>query len=84
MRGHASEAPELVRIGQRRGVSPEQVSLRWMLQRGVVAIPKSVHEDRIRANADVFGFELSAEEMAAIVALDRGQRLGAHPDRFLL
>jgi 2,5-diketo-D-gluconate reductase B len=75
-RGKVAEEPVLVEIGQEHDVSPAQVTLRWMLQRpGVVAIPKSGTPERIRANAEVFGFELADDEMARIDALERGQRL---------
>ena len=57
------------------------MSIRWILQHGVTTIPKSVHDERIRENADVFDFELSEAEMAAIDALDRSERIGPHPDR---
>lgn len=82
MRGHAHEEPALVSIGGRHGKSPEQVSLRWILQHGVCALPKSVHAGRIAANADIFDFALSDEEMAEIDAADRGQRLGKSPDDY--
>ena len=48
-----------------------QVVLRWLIQRGVVCIPKSVHAERIAENFDVFGFALDAEDMAVIASLDR-------------
>jgi diketogulonate reductase-like aldo/keto reductase len=80
MKGRAEEVPELVVIGAHHGRTPEQVALRWHLQHGVAVIPKSVHRERIAMNADVFGFELSAAEMARIDALDEGMRLGSHPD----
>ena len=48
-----------------------QVVLRWLIQRDVVCIPKSVHKERIAENFDVFGFELSDDDMAAIATLDR-------------
>ncbi|MBZ4676458.1 MAG: aldo/keto reductase [Anaerophaga sp.] len=57
-----------------------QLVLRWDLQKGVVTIPKSVHEDRIASNADIFDFEISDDDMALIDSLDRDERLGAHPD----
>ena len=85
MRGRASEVPELVRIAEAHGATPSQVALRWILQHGGVVIPKSVKASRIAENADIFGFELSASEMAAIDALDAGEdgRLGKHPDVFI-
>lgn len=60
----------LVAIGKVHGKSVAQVVLRWLLQRGVVAIPKSVRKDRIVQNFDVFDFELRPEDMDAIATLD--------------
>ncbi len=65
--------PVLVEIGKHHGKSAAQVMLRWALQRGIVAIPKSVHRERMVENIDVFNFDLSNEEMAQIAALDRNQ-----------
>jgi diketogulonate reductase-like aldo/keto reductase len=62
--------------------TPAQIVLRWHLQLGNVVIPKSVTPERIRANLDVFGFELDPDDMAAIEALDRGERTGPDPDTF--
>ncbi|NLT26863.1 MAG: aldo/keto reductase [Microbacteriaceae bacterium] len=66
------------------GRTPAQVVLRWHLQRGVIVFPKTVRPERMRENADVFDFELSADEMRAIDALDRGEagRQAPHPDDF--
>ena len=50
------------------------------MQLGNIAIPKASSEARIRENLDVFGFDLSERDLAAIKALDRGQRTGSHPD----
>lgn len=63
----------LLSVAARHGKSVAQVILRWLTQRGVVAIPKSVHPARIAENFDVFDFELSAEDMRAIAALDNRQ-----------
>ena len=62
------------------GVSPAQAILRWHLQSGTIAIPKASTPEHMAANFDVFGFELTTEEMAAIDALDTDQRLGGDPD----
>jgi 2,5-diketo-D-gluconate reductase A len=69
-------------IAQRHDVTPAQAIIRWHLQLGNVVIPKSVTPSRIAENFDVFGFELSDEEVAAITALDRSERTGPDPDRF--
>lgn len=61
---------------------PAQVILRWHFQNGVAAIPKSVNPDRIASNFDIFDFELTPENMAAIDALDTGLRSGPDPDLF--
>ena len=61
-------------IAGAHGVSAAQVILRWDLQRGVVAIPGSSNPDHIRENLDLFGFELTPEEMDRIAALDRGEK----------
>ncbi|MFU8841805.1 MAG: aldo/keto reductase [Nitriliruptoraceae bacterium] len=75
-RGKVAEDEVLRAIAEEHGVGPAQVTLRWMLQRpGVVAIPKSGTPERIRSNFDVFGFELSDEQMARIDGLECGGRL---------
>jgi diketogulonate reductase-like aldo/keto reductase len=82
MKGQVVQVPELVELGQKYGKNPVQITLRWMIQRGVVTIPKSVHQERIQSNADIFDFQLEAEEMAMIDRLDRNERLGEDPDNF--
>lgn len=67
--------PELEAIGKRHGKSVAQVALRWLLQRGVIIIPKSVHVERMQQNLDIFDFTLSDEEMAEIARLDTGKSL---------
>lgn len=62
------------------GVSPAQVVIRWHLQQGIIVFPKSNSRARMSENFDVFGFELTDAEVAAIDALDRGQRVGSDPD----
>ena len=63
----------LLAIGKKYDKSIAQVVLRWLTQRGVVAIPKSVHKERIVENFNIFDFELSSADMAAILALDQKQ-----------
>ena len=59
-----------------------QIVLRWHMQRGIVAIPKSATPSRIAANIDVFGFSLDAEDMTAIAGLETGRRIAPDPDTF--
>lgn len=80
MKGRVGEVSELVTIAEAHGKSAAQVAIRWILQHGMVTIPKSVHRERIAENAEVFDFELTAEEMATIDSLDRGYRFGPEPD----
>lgn len=69
-------------IARNHNVTPSQVMLRWHIDRGVVAIPKTSHIERMNENIDVFNFELTEDEMTQISSLDQGKRLGAHPDNF--
>lgn len=62
-------------IGAKYGKSVAQTALRFLIQSGVVVIPKSVHHDRIEQNFNVFDFELSAEDMQTIAKLDTGKSL---------
>jgi len=82
--GHNREPlsdPIITSIACERGKSTAQIILRWHIQRADIAIPKSIRPERMRENIDIFDFELSSEEMAAIDALDRGDvgRVGPHP-----
>jgi diketogulonate reductase-like aldo/keto reductase len=72
--------PTLRELAAAHGKSPAQVMLRWHLQQGRSAIPKSVNPARIAENFDVLGFELTADELDAIDALDTGTRGGPDPD----
>jgi diketogulonate reductase-like aldo/keto reductase len=76
----AFEEPTLLQIARQHGKSAAQVMLRWHLQEGRSAIPKSVKPARIAENFDVFDFELSGDEIAAIDALETGVRGGPEPD----
>lgn len=79
-RGRILEDPVLLRLAERHGVSTAQIVIRWHLQSGLVVIPKSVTPSRIAENFDVFGFELTADDIAEIEGLDSGERVGSHPD----
>ncbi|MET7507792.1 aldo/keto reductase [Streptomyces albidoflavus] len=76
------EVPAIVAIAQKHNVTPAQVVLRWHVQLGNVAIPKSVTPSRIVENIDIFSFELDEEDMAAIRALNEDRRLGPDPAEF--
>lgn len=67
--------PVLVNIGKKYGKSSAQVALRYLIQRGVIVIPKSTHIERMRQNMEVFDFALAENDMAAIAALDGGKSL---------
>jgi diketogulonate reductase-like aldo/keto reductase len=68
-------------IAAARGKSPAQVMLRWHIQQGRQVIPKSVTPSRIAENFAVFDFELTADQLAAIDALDTGVRGGPEPEQ---
>lgn len=74
--------PAVADAAERHGVTPGQVILRWHVQLGSIPIPKSATPERQRQNLDVFGFELSEDEVAAITALGRpdGRLFGGDPD----
>ncbi|GHI44475.1 MULTISPECIES: aldo/keto reductase [Streptomyces] len=76
------EVPAIVAIARKHNVTPAQVVLRWHVQLGNVAIPKSVTPSRIVENIDIFSFELDEEDMAAIRALNEDRRLGPDPAEF--
>ncbi|MFG2141175.1 aldo/keto reductase [Streptomyces sp. NPDC048650] len=69
-------------LAEKHGRTPAQVVLRWHLQLGNVAIPKSATPSRIRENIDVFGFELDDADLNAVAGLDTGNRLGPDPATF--
>jgi diketogulonate reductase-like aldo/keto reductase len=77
--GSTLEDPVIGRIAAAHGKSPAQVMLRWHLQQGRSAIPKSTTPHRITENLDVLDFELGPDELAAIDALDTGHRGGPEP-----
>ncbi len=82
MQGKIFEIDEFKELANKYGKSIAQIVLRWDLQKGVVTIPKSIKKERIAANADLFDFELSAEDVALLDAMHKGQRFGPDPDNF--
>lgn len=82
MQGKLLDNPVLQEIADKYGKSTAHVILRWDLQNGVVTIPKSVKEHRIIGNAEVFDFELTAEDMEKIDSLNKEERIGPDPDNF--
>jgi diketogulonate reductase-like aldo/keto reductase len=80
IKGKAVRLPQVIELAEKYQKTPAQIVLRWDLQHAVVTIPKSVHKDRIIANARLFDFELSKDDMAALDTLDIGQRVGFDPD----
>ncbi|WP_368504895.1 aldo/keto reductase [Alkalihalophilus sp. As8PL] len=80
--GELLEDETIKQIAESYRKSPAQIILRWDLQNKVVTIPKSIKEYRIVANADIFDFELSAEDMDRINALNKNERCGPDPDNF--
>jgi len=81
--GRVMKDPVIGGIATTHGRTPAQVTLRWHIQNGLVAVPKSITPSRILENFDVFGFELTQDEMAKIAALDNDRgRIGPDPDLF--
>ena len=82
MRGRLAEEPVLVELAEQLGRTEAQIALRWMLQKDVVVIPKSVTPSRIESNAQVFDFELDAEAMARMDGIAKVERIGPDPANF--
>ena len=82
MRGEVNDIALMKELSEKYKKSPVQITLRWDLEKGIVTIPKSVHKERIIANADIFDFKLTSDDIARIDALSKDQRFGAHPDTF--
>ncbi len=78
----ALDAPVIRALAEKHDRTPAQVVLRWHMQRGVVAIPKSVTPSRIAENIAVFDFALDDEDMERMRTLDTGTRIGPDPERF--
>jgi 2,5-diketo-D-gluconate reductase A len=80
--GKVLDDPTILRVAERHGKTPSQVTLRWHVQRGDIVFPKSVTRSRVEENFAIFDFELSVEDMREITALNRDERTGPDPDTF--
>lgn len=80
--GKLLDNPVLTEIAAKYNKSTAQIILRWDLQIDIVTIPKSIKEHRIIENADIFDFELTAEDLEKINGLNKNERVGADPDNF--
>lgn len=74
--------PAIGELAEKYHRTPAQIIIRWDIQRSVIVLPKSIHKERIVSNFDVFNFEISPEDMEAISALNKNQRVGSDPDHF--
>jgi 2,5-diketo-D-gluconate reductase A len=82
-RGAVLDDPVIAALAKKHGKTAAQIVLRWHIENSVIAIPKSVNPSRIAENIDVFGFELSDDDMAEIAKMDSGNgRIGPDPDAF--
>ena len=80
-RGALLDDSVLANVAAKHGRSVAQIALRWQIQEGIVVFPKASSAERIRQNADLFGFSLDQEDLDRIAGLDRDFRSGSHPDQ---
>lgn len=80
--GNCLDNEKIKNIADKYNKSSAQVILRWLLQKGIIILPKSVHESRIIENKEIYDFELTNEEMEIMKSLNTGIRTGADPDTF--
>lgn len=80
MQGKVFENEVMQAIAKKHQRSVSQVTLRWHVQQHIIAIPKTIHQDRMKANLDIFNFTLDEDDMEAIARLNNGRRLGPDPD----
>ena len=81
-RAGKNDDPTLLAIAEQTGKTVSQVIIRWHIQLGNLVIPKTTHRDRLEENINVFDFELTGDQMAAIALLESGSRMGPNPDEF--
>lgn len=82
MQGHVFDIPFLQQLSIKYQRTIAQIVLKWNIELGIVTIPKSINYDRIKSNFQLFDFELDAEDVRKITALDKNKRVGADPDNF--
>jgi diketogulonate reductase-like aldo/keto reductase len=82
MQGHFLEEEKILALAKKYDRTPAQIVLRWDIQNQVVTIPKSVREERIKENAQIFDFSLQEEDMQKLNQLNKGHRFGPDPDNF--
>lgn len=83
-RGRLLDDQTLKGIAEKYGKTTAQVIIRWHLQHDLIVIPKSVTPERIKENADIFDFELTAEDLANIDSLNKNERTGTDPDKMFI
>jgi 2,5-diketo-D-gluconate reductase A len=81
MKGDFDQTPDINILAEKKQKTAAQIILRWNLQRNVVALPKTVHESRMKTNFDILGFSLDNEQMKTISEIDDGYRIGYTPER---
>lgn len=82
MQGNFMSVPTIHNLSEKYGKTPAQIILRWDIQHNVVTIPKTIHEDRIKENVNIYDFELTVEDMKKIDSLNKDHRFGPDPDSF--
>lgn len=80
MKGEALKMPLINELASKYHKTPAQICVRYLIDRGIVAIPKSVHESRIKENFDVFDFALTEDDVNQIINLNQGRRIYLDPD----
>jgi methylglyoxal/glyoxal reductase len=80
--GQLLSEPAIKAVADKYGKTVAQLIIRWHIQRDTIVIPKSVHKERIISNGEVFDFNISNEDMAAITAMNKDRRVGSNPDTF--
>lgn len=80
MKGEALKMPYIISLGEKYNKSPAQIIIRYLIDRNIIAIPKSIHNDRIEENFNVFDFKLTNDEVNEILNCNQGKRVYLDPD----